>query len=196
MYINHWDYEHQSYEPCSIANPLEDISAIIHESNANETYMNFQAQQHHEFDIPIWSNEFSMPTTTDSPFLYCQGCKDNYSENITKQDQPTTCFKLGSESLMSSSEDSISSCEKCSEFPSCSDKRVLESDFSPDHKSHEISFQKTQVNFFFLTSFLSYYSSNLYVASFCLIKPFLISHWMNLGTHLSRYRSVRILNMI
>ncbi|KEH41691.1 putative transcription factor MYB-HB-like family [Medicago truncatula] len=144
MYINHWDYEHQSYEPCSIANPLEDISAIIHESNANETYMNFQAQQHHEFDIPIWSNEFSMPTTTDSPFLYCQGCKDNYSENITKQDQPTTCFKLGSESLMSSSEDSISSCEKCSEFPSCSDKRVLESDFSPDHKSHEISFQKTQ----------------------------------------------------
>lgn len=167
MYINHWDYEHQSYDPCSIANPLEDISAIIHESNANETYMNFQAQQHHEFDIPIWSNEFTMATTTDSPFMYCQGCKDNYSENITKQDQPITCFKLGTESLMSSSDDSIS---------------------SPDHRSHEISFQKTQVN--------SYYFSNLYVPSFCWIKPFLISHWMNLGTHLSRYRSVRILNMI
>nr|QSD99725.1 MYB family transcription factor [Melilotus albus] len=141
MYINQWDYEHQSYDP------LEDISTIIHGSNANETYMNFQAQQHHQhqFDIPIWSNEISMPTTTDSPFMYCQASKDNYySENITKQDQQTTCFKLVAESLMSSSEDSLSSSEKCSEFPSCSDKKVLEGDFAPDQRSHEFSFQKNQ----------------------------------------------------
>ncbi|CAJ2673083.1 unnamed protein product [Trifolium pratense] len=138
MHINQWElYEHQSFEPYNIVTPLE---AIIHESNANETYY-----YHHNIDIPIWNNEFCMTTKTDSPFLLCQASKD----------QPTTSFQLGLESLMCSSddEDSISS-EKCSKFPKpiCEQsrspqqhKKLVETDSAPNQKSLEISFERYQL---------------------------------------------------
>ncbi|KAK2454453.1 myb family transcription factor PHL5 [Trifolium repens] len=138
MYINQWELsQHQSFEPYNIITPLE---AIIHESNANETYY------HHNIDIPIWNNEFCMTTKIDSPSLLCQASKE----------QPTTSFQYGLESLMcSSDEDSISSSEKCRKFPKpiiCEDsqspqqhRKVLEADSSPDKKSIEISFQRNQL---------------------------------------------------
>lgn len=143
MSINQLESQHQIFEPYNIVTPLEDIPTIIHESIANEAYMNFQSQQHHQhqIDIPLWTNEFSMTTTRDSPFLFCHDSK------------------LVFESLMSNSEgdDSFSSSEKCSEFHYCSHnkqicehlsqqhKKVLECDDPTDQKSHEVSFQKTQV---------------------------------------------------
>ncbi|KAI5443656.1 hypothetical protein KIW84_012344 [Lathyrus oleraceus] len=154
MYTNEWELsEHESFEPFSIVTPLEDITTIIHETNKS-----FQPQQQYyqqQIEFPIWSNEFSMETTTESPFQFFQ---ENYSNNIAKQDQPTTSFDFVVESLMSaSSEDSISYSEKCSELASCSDnkpicenspqqhKKVLEGYSALHQKSREVSFQKTQL---------------------------------------------------
>ncbi|XP_058787766.1 protein PHOSPHATE STARVATION RESPONSE 2-like [Vicia villosa] len=134
MYTNQWElYEHESFEPFSILTPLEDITTTIHESNVNETYMSFQPQQHYQqqIDIPIWSNEFSMKTTTESPFQFCQ---ENYSNIIAKQDQQTTSLDFVAESLMSISEDSISYSEKCSQFASCSDNTPICENFPQQHK--------------------------------------------------------------
>ncbi|CAL5207551.1 unnamed protein product [Lathyrus oleraceus] len=136
MYTNEWELsEHERFEPFSIVTPLEDITTIIHESNENETYMTFQPQQQYyqqQIEIPIWNNEFSMETTTESPFQFCE---ENYSNNIAKQDQPTTSFDFVVESLMSaSSEDSISYFEKCSELASCSDDKPICENSPQQHK--------------------------------------------------------------
>lgn len=153
MYINEWesnignnnqitqfgDYsQHQSFEACTILTPLETIPTA-----------------------PVWSNEFPTTTTDESPFLLCQPSQEhNYSTNTIKHDQfMTSSLQLVAESLMSSSDDSISS-EKygqlhsssgkydnkpfCDYFPQEHNKVVMESDdAAPYQKSLQISFQRT-----------------------------------------------------
>lgn len=111
--------------------------------------------------VPVWSNEFPTTTADESPFLLCQPSQeDNYSTDTIKHDQfMTSSLQLVAESLMSSSDDSISSSQKygqlhsssgkydnkpfCDHFPQ-EHKKVLESDDdAPYKRSLQISFQRT-----------------------------------------------------
>lgn len=174
------EHQIQSFEPIikspcrSTLTPLETTAAIKAQK------MSFQTQQHnHDHypidDIPFWSNEFPT-TTTDSPSLFCQTSQDNYSANNNTSHFTAGSLQSVAEAFVSSSEDSISSSEKYSEFPSWSGKygnflyennntqfctehflqghkNVLEGDDAPapDQSSREISFQRNQVLCFLIT---------------------------------------------
>ncbi|KAK7259506.1 hypothetical protein RIF29_25114 [Crotalaria pallida] len=156
--------EQLSFEP--INNPLQSTPPSFC-SSATKSLVNFQAlpqYELHQIDVPGWSFEYPKTTTetysSSLMFSTQKASGDNFTNNTTKHDPPSSQFTSSlhsvAESFLSSSADSHSSSEKYNNFQPDSitfykhfqeeGDKLLRDDAATDEKAIEISFQGNQLS--------------------------------------------------